>query len=263
MLAWSNVADVALGPLGLSSYTGSGGPAVEIDPAIDGRRSRPRPEPSNRAEMDPGPGPAERHGMFDYAVALGRSAPAYPPGDDAAIAALDEAIGILSGLEAQHPARTRVFLIEFYGSRAERQRQSGRLNRSHEAWADVDAVFRRALAASPDAFYSRRQVIPILQNQAMALAKAGDIAGARRAAGRAVILADEVGAKAAEYARAPGWPPRVRGWLAEFEASLGNEQAARTARSESLALWAPLASRTDLPADVVDEARTALAASPR
>lgn len=263
MLAWSNVGDVALGPLGLSSYTGSGGPAVEID---EGHRRQALEASARTIEQGRwirDQDPQDVTAAFDYAVALGRSAPAYPPGDDRAIAAIDEALGILRGLEAQHPARTRVYLTEFYGSLAERQRQSGRLDRAREAWADVDAVLRRALAASPDAFYPRRQVIPILQNQAMALARAGDVAAARLAAERAVTLADEVGARAADYARAPGWPPRVRGWLAEFETSLGDLNAARAARSESLALWTPLAERTDLPVDVVDEAKAALASTSR
>lgn len=263
MLAWSTVTDVALGPLGATSYTGSGGPAVEI--SADHRRQalEAATHTIEQARWIRDQDPLNGTAVFDYAVSLGRSAPAHPPGDALAIAALDEAIGILGGLEAQHPARMRVFLIEFYGSLAERQRQAGRIDRARDAWAQVDDVLKRTLAASPEAYYPRRLAIPIAQNQALALAGSGDLAGARRAARRAVTLADEVGARSAEYARGPGWPPRVRGWLADFEASLGDQQAASAARSASLALWAPLATRTDLPGDVVDEAKAALASGSR
>jgi hypothetical protein len=102
-------------------------------------------------------------------------------------------------------------------------------------------------------------MIPVLQNWATTLAAHGDAEGARRVAARSVSLADEVGARAADYSRAPGWPPRVRAWLAELHAAMGDREAARAAREESIAMWKAVAARDDLPADLADEANRALA----
>jgi eukaryotic-like serine/threonine-protein kinase len=150
MLAWSTLADMALGPLGLNSYTGAGGPPVELDP----ERRREALDASTRvveqAEWLRQHDPDNVAGTFDYAIALGRSAPAFAPGDVAAIEALERSLMLLGGLEAAHPARTQRFLIEFHGSLAERQRQTGRIDRALKAWRDADAAFRRILAASPD-----------------------------------------------------------------------------------------------------------------
>lgn len=259
MLAWSTLADLALGPLGMDSYTGAGGPPVDLDPERRREALAAASKVVEQAEWLRQHDPDNVGTAFDYAIALGRSAPAFPPGDVAAIDALERSLALLAGLEAAHPARTQRFLIELYGSLAERNRQAGRMDRALKAWHDADAAFRRALAAAPDAYYPRRQLIPVLQNSAMTLAARGDLAGARRVAARAVTLADEVGARAAQYSRAPGWPPRVRAWLAELHTAMGDHEAARAAREKSLAMWKAVAVRTDLPVDLADEAKAALA----
>jgi eukaryotic-like serine/threonine-protein kinase len=259
MLAWNNLSDLALGPLGLSSYTGPGGPPADLDP----RRRQQALEAATSAieqaawlRQNAAQDPAA---TFDYAIALGRSAPAYPPGDQRAVTALDGALALLAGLETTYPDRTRHFLIEFSGSLAERHRQAGHVREADEAWRAADVAFERARAAAPDAFYPKRLFIPILQNEAATRATRGERAAASRVARRAVALADEVGAQAAHYARAPGWPPRVRTWAAALLASLGEDAAAARVRAQARAMWADMAARPGLPDDVTAEARSALA----
>ena len=64
-----------------------------------------------------------------------------------------------------------------------------------------------------------------------------------------MTLGDEVGA-AKIYARAPGWPPRVRDWLARLLDEIGEPGAAQAARDDSTAMWKAVAERRDLPADL-------------
>lgn len=261
MLAWANLADMALGPLGLNSYSGASGPAVDLDPGHRAQALEAATKAVKEAEWLHEHDPTNTGATFDHAIALGRSAPAYPPGAPDAIAVLERSLTILGGLEAAHAARTRPFLIEFYGSLAERHRQTGRFDRAVAAWRDADAVFHRAVAGAPEMYYPRRLLIPIVENWAMALASRGDMAGARALAARVGVLADELGGSAGQYLRAPGWPPRVRAWQAAFYASLGDHAAAERARQESLTMWQSVAARSDLPADLTDEAKDALARS--
>jgi serine/threonine protein kinase/tetratricopeptide (TPR) repeat protein len=258
MLAWSTLNDVALGPLGQSSYTGPSGPAVDLDPQRRAEALDAALKTIEQAAWIHEQDPQSDTGQLDLAVAEGRSAPGYPPGDDRAIAALERSIVRLHGIEPRNPARAQTFLIEMYGTLAERQRQAGRLDRAREAWRQADAMYQRAVATMPGNFYPRRLMIPVLENQALTLARAGDTTAARAAARRVVAVADEVGAAAKVYARAPGWPPRVRDWHARLLDELGDTAGARAARLESTAMWTAVATRTDLPADVVSEAKAAL-----
>ncbi len=260
MLAWSTIADVALGPLGATSYTGAGGPPVDLDPTRRAAALDAATRMIDEAERLYNEDPDNTTRTFDYAMALGRSAPAYPPGDDKAVARLEQSLAMLARLETTNPAGALPYVIELTGSLAERHRQAGRLDRAEAAWRDADDALQRALVASPQGYYPRRQLIPILQNRAMTLAANGNRASARRVAERAVTLADDVASRAAQYTRAPGWPPRVRAWAADVYDTLGDSEAAAKARSESLAQWQTIAARDDLPADLIDEARAALSA---
>lgn len=259
MLTWSNLADIALGPLGLSSYTGASGPAVDLDPARRTQALDAATKAVEQAAWIHQQDPRDVTATFDHAIALGRSAPAYPPGDARAIAILEQSLSRLRELESAHPERTRPFLLEFAGGLAERHRQTGRMDRARAAWQDADSIFRRTVAAAPDAYYPRRQLIPVLQNEAVTMAALGDARGARRAGERAVVLADEVAALGTQYARAAGWPPRARAWLADLYVTLGDSGAADAMRAESRRMWTVLVTRTDLPPDIPEEARAALA----
>ncbi len=263
MLAWSTLADVALGPLGPSSYTGAGARAVAIDAAARADALEAVTRTVEQAERLRDQDPQNATANFDYAIALGRSAPAYPPGDERAIAALEQGLALLRGLEPTNAARTLPYLIELGGSLAERHRQAGRLDRAGAAWREVDAVFRRAVAATPDSYYPRRLLIPILQNRAMTLADHGDRGGARQVAARALAVADDVGARGAQYSRAAGWPPRVRAWLADLHESIGDQPSALEAREASHVMWQAVAVRGDLPPDLIDEARAVLGSKGR
>ncbi len=61
MLAWSTLSDTALGPLGQSSYTGPGGPAVDIDPRLRADALDASTEGAGAGQVDPGTGSRERH----------------------------------------------------------------------------------------------------------------------------------------------------------------------------------------------------------
>jgi non-specific serine/threonine protein kinase/serine/threonine-protein kinase len=255
MIAWSNVGDLELGPLGTGSYVGSGGPQIDIGPARRAAAREAFAKALEQAQWLFDRDPANDTVRYDYAICLIRQAPSWPPGHPRPIADLERSLAILEELEPRNPARTWAYLVELQGSLAERLRQAGQMDRAIRAWNAIDGLLQKALAADPDAYYPRRIVIPMFENWAQALAAGGDRAGARRLAARLVTLGDEVGAREAQYARAAGWPPRVRGWLADFYTQLGDREAAARARAESLELWTRVAARSDLPDDLVQEAR--------
>jgi tetratricopeptide (TPR) repeat protein/predicted Ser/Thr protein kinase len=257
MLALCTLADVAVGPLGQASYTGSGGVAVAIDPR-------------KRAEAQAGYESALEHARwnlehdkgsdtarFDYAVNRGRMAVTYPPGDRRAILALEESLAMLKALKAAHGGSTARFELEFLGSLAERRRQAGAFREALASWRAVEAALAAWLAREPDAYYPRRIAISIYHNWAMELARRGDRAGARERAAAMVLLAEEVAAREAQYERAAGWPPRAQSWLAEVLVLAGDPEGARAARQRSRQLWTKVATRADLPEDLLREARKA------
>lgn len=259
MLAWSHLADLALGPLGSASVTGSGGPAVHLDPARRRQALEAWSKAVEQAEWLFTRDPGNETVIFDYAICLGRQAPAFPPGDPRPLVTLGKSVALLEQLAPTNAGATTRFLVEFRGSLAERYRQAGQFDAAQAQWAAVDALLRQSLQAEPDGYYIRRLVIPIFQNWAMALRANGDGRGARALALRTLQLAEEVGAREAQYARAPGWPARVHTWLAELHASMGEPEAAARARARGREMWAAIAVRPDLPPDLLDEARRVLA----
>ncbi|MEZ5421452.1 MAG: hypothetical protein R2708_29505, partial [Vicinamibacterales bacterium] len=259
MLAWSTMADLALGPLGTGSWTGASGPPRPLD--AESRRQA--LDAANRmvaeAEWIRTRNAGDDAADYDLAMALGRRAPAHPPGDPAAIADLDACIATLERLEPTQPERALRFLLEFRGSRVERLRQMGRFADADAEWGRLNATFRRAEAANPESYLPRRQMIPPLQNRAEHYAELGDRARALAFVRQAGQFAADVASKTDQYARAPGWPPRVRTWASTVYARLGEADAARRAREESVEMWRAVAARTDVPGDLIDEARQALA----
>jgi serine/threonine protein kinase/tetratricopeptide (TPR) repeat protein len=261
MLAWSNLADVALGPLGAYSPSGSGGPPADLDPARRREARNAFDRVVEQAQWLYERDPENESALFDYAVSLGRSAPSFPPGDGAAVQSLERSLALLERLEPSNPGRTQTFIIEFRGSLAERFRQTGQLERAVEEWRRVDGIVAKALAVDPDYYLPRRLVLPIVVNQALALAAAGQRPAAAAAARRAEQLAEELAAREHQYQRAAGWPPRVQGWLAGFHTVMGDEAAAARARDASRAMWRAVAARDTLPDDLLNEARAAIAAA--
>ena len=88
--------------------------------------------------------PGNATASFDLAMAL---APARrPPTRPATCGRLPPSskASPAAQLETSNPARSQLFLIEFYGSLAERQRQAGRLDLARDAWRDAEAAFERA-----------------------------------------------------------------------------------------------------------------------
>ena len=168
---------------------------------------------------------------------------------------------MLQDLGPAHAGGTAYFLIEFYGSRAERHRQRGDIRMAIRDWEAVRRQMTEVRKGQPSAYRPSRMVIPMFENWALTLAEQGDRRGALALAREVVRLADEVGASEASYARAAGWPPRVRGWVARFHDLLGDRDAAALARQESVRLWRAVLARTGLPQDLIDEARAEVAAA--
>jgi tetratricopeptide (TPR) repeat protein len=258
MLAWSNIADHELGPLGPYSYTGANGPAADIDPAARARALAAYRKVQEMSfwlyERDPNNDTVK----LDLAMSLGRSAPAFPGDDREAIVNLEKCLAILGEIEPTFPARTLAFVIEFRGSLAERRRLMGDLEGALAEWRVLDGIINKAIAVDPGNYYPRRLALPVYYNWALTLARKQDRAGAERYARRLEQLAAELDASEEQYARGPGWPPRVRSWLVKVYEALGDSARADAARQESLAMWKAIGTRTDLPQDVIDEARDAL-----
>jgi tetratricopeptide (TPR) repeat protein len=258
MIVWANLADVALGPLGGGSYTGSGGPPVAI-PEADRREAHEAfRQACAEADWLYARDRANDTVAFDYAVCHGRMAASYPPGDPAALTDLGTALEIVQALAGRHPARTAAYEVEFRAGLAERYRQMGQTSRADAEWRRIDGLVQRAVTADPREYYLQRLAIPPFENQALSLAARGQPAEARRVAARVEQLAEAVNRRADVYARAPGWPPRVRAWHAELLTVLGDEAGARKAREDARAMWQAVAARTDLPDDLLREARAAV-----
>jgi serine/threonine protein kinase len=253
MLAWSNIADHELGPLGPHSYTGANGPARPIDPGARRRALEASRKVIEQAEWHYQRDPHNESVKLDYAMSLGRSAPAFPPDDPDGIAMLEKSLALFRELEPTFRTRTLAFVIEFRGSLAERRRLMGDLDGAFAEWRTLEGIIDEAIAADPDNYYPRRLAIPVYFNWALTLARKGDRVGTERLASRLMHLGQEVAASEAQYARAPGWPPRVHGWLVEVYEALGDAARAQAARKESLDLWRALGRRTDLPEDLMRE----------
>ncbi|MBL8217923.1 MAG: protein kinase, partial [Bryobacterales bacterium] len=112
MLGYSHIADLALGPLGTDSYTGSGGPAVPVAPEMRRRALEAMQKAIAQAEWLYQRDPRAPSVRFDYAICLGRSAPAYEAGDPAAILALEKSIGMLRRLEDEQSGPALRFMVE-------------------------------------------------------------------------------------------------------------------------------------------------------
>lgn len=261
MLAWSTMADLALGPLGTGSWTGASGPPRSLEP----ERRREALDAANRmvaeAEWIRTHNAGDDGATYDYAMALGRRAPAHPPGDPAALDDLDACIVALERLEPKQPERALRFLLEFRGSRVERLRQARRFAEADAEWSRLNAAFRRAEAANPESYLPKRQMIPPLQNRAEHYASRGDHAAALAMVRQAERFAADVAARGDQYARAAGWPPRVRAWASTVYEGLGDADAARRAHAEGVAMWRAVLALSDVPRDLLDEARTAIAAT--
>jgi serine/threonine protein kinase len=261
MLAWSNIADHELGPLGPNSYTGANGPARPIDPAARRRALQASRKVIEHAEWHYQRDPDNDSVRLDYAMSLGRSAPAFPPDDPEAIALLEKSLTLFRELEPAFRTRTLAFEIEFRGSLAERRRLIGDLEGAFAEWRALDVIIDKAIAAAPENYYPRRLALPVYFNWALTRARQGDRRDAERLVRRLERLGQEVAVKESQYARAPGWPPRIRGWVVEIYEALGDTERARSARQECLDMWKALSARTDLPEDLMNELRQVLASA--
>jgi eukaryotic-like serine/threonine-protein kinase len=263
MLVWNHLSEVALGDRGTSSYLGSGARFSPLPPEDQAAAEEAARETIEHAtwlyERDPGnPSVA-----MDFAIAVGRSAPAFPIGDVEAVRLLDRSLDALRSLGPEHAGGTAYFLIEFLGSRAERHRQRGEIALAIRDWSAVRRELDTQRHSDSSTYRPQRMVLPMFVNWATTLAEQGDHRGARALAEEIVRLAATVAAREDVYARAPGWPPRVQGWLATLYDRLRDGESAQRARDESRRLWAVVAGRTGVPQDLIDEARRSLGDSGR
>lgn len=262
MLSWNHLTELALGHRSTSSYLGAGYrysalPAPDQAAAEEGARKTIE-HATWLFERDPNNASV----AMDFAIAVGRSAPAFPIADAEAVRLLDRSLDALRSLGPEHAGGTAYFLLEFLGSRAERHRQRGEFDLAVRDWEAVRREMAALRTSDASAYRPQRQVIPMFENWALTRAEQGDRAGARALATEVVALADEVAGRQSVYARAAGWPPRVQHWLAEFHAAIGDAEAATRARGDARRMWTAVAARADLPADLVFEARQALSGAP-
>lgn len=192
----------------------------------------------------------------DHAIMLARQAIALPEGDRGAIPLLEQAVQLI-----KEGGKDSVFLqryeLEFRNAMAERRRQMGEFAKAELEWRAAEAIAGRMIAAQPKDPFARRYMIPAYRNWAMALAERKDAAGAVRTMRKAETRAAEL--LQTNYLRGPRFAARVQGWLADLYAQLGDRASGEAARAESLRLWRQLAARTDMPKDVLTEARGILA----
>jgi len=140
---------------------------------------------------------------------------------------------------------------------AERRRQMGEFAKAEQEWRAAEAIAGRMIAVQPKDPFARRYMIPEYRNWAMALAERRDAAGAVRTMRKAEARAGEL--LQTNYLRGPRLAARVQGWLADLYAQLGDRASGDAARAESVRLRRQLSARTDMPKDVLAEARAILA----
>lgn len=260
MLVWNHLSEGALGDRGTASYAGSGSRFSPLPPTVRTVAEEAARKTVEHATWLYERDPTNPTVALDFAIAVGRSAPAFSIGDAEAIRLLDRSLTTLQGLADRHAGGVFYFLIEFYGSRAERHRQRGEIGLAIRDWEAVRRTLDAELLNDSSAYRPQRQVIPMFENWAWTLAEHGHRTRALALADEVVGLADAVAAREDVYTRAAGWPPRVRAWLAEFHSAFGDRAAATRANAESRQRWAALATRADLPRDLIDEAKTAIGA---
>ena len=210
MLVWNHLGEGALGERGTSSYAGSGAHFSPLPPADQAAAEVAARHTIEHATWLYERDPSNPTVAMDFAIAVGRSAPAFPIGDAEAIRLLDRSLEALRGLGAEHAGGTTYFLIEFYGSRAERHRQRGDFEFALRDWQAVRRELVAVRTGDSSAYRPQRMVIPMFENWAMTLAERGDRRGAVRLAAEIEELADEVATREDVYARAAGWPPPWR-----------------------------------------------------
>lgn len=257
IMAYANIGDVALGPLAPDSYIGSMGPPVAVDPRKRADALAAYAEAIKHAEWR-----IERDRSdtvrFDYALALGRGAPAYPPKDPRAISQLKNSLSLLNGLERPTNGRNLVFALEFAASLAERYREAGLFQQAVALWNQNESLAQKLVRERADDTAARSLRVRFTLNRALAHAGRNERTQAEAMAVRANAAADELAQFASRAPYNAGWPARARRWSSEVYYRLGDKNTAAKLRAEARAVWQPLLERTGLPEYLRREAREAL-----
>jgi len=254
-IAWVNVGDLALGPIGPYSYGGAGGPQVAIDPKRRAEALEAYTKALELARLRHQKDPASDQVRLDVAIVSGRTAAAYPPGDLRAIPLLEESIAILSKLPPAMATYTLANTVTFQATLAERHRQAGQPALADAAWRSVDETYQRRLSVSKNKIPAHRSMISIYLNRAMELARRKNRTAALSLANKAEQLAREVSTHTQQDWELSGWPPRAKEWTAQVYELLGDPISARSERAAAAELWRQLSRSSTIPPRLLQEAR--------
>jgi serine/threonine protein kinase len=257
IMAYANIGDVALGPLAPDTYTGSMGPPLPVDSESRAQALEAYTNAIRHAQwrLDRDRSDAVK---FDYALALGRGAPAYPPKDARAIAQLQKSLSLLNGLQKWSSGRSVLFALEFSSSLAERYREAGLFEQAIAQWNENESVAERLVRERPEQTGPRSLRVRFSLNRALEHARRGERSAAAVMAARALASAEELAKFTHQAPYLAGWPARARRWVAEVYSRLGDHEMASKFRAEARAIWQPISTRNDVPESLRREAREAL-----
>jgi tetratricopeptide (TPR) repeat protein len=253
-IAWVNVGDLALGPVGPNSFIGTGGPQLLLDPKRRAEAIEAYSKGLEQARLRHQSDPKSDQVRLDVAIVLGRTAGAHPPADPRAIPMLEESLAILDSLPVTMIASTLLHKMIFQATLAERRRQNGQRDLADAAWLAAEETYRRRLALPKPGPSVHTGMIPIYLNWAMELARRKNRAGALSLARKGEQLAIAVGSQPQMVAHL-SWHPRVKGWFATVHELLGDHASARAERDASAEMWRKLSLRTGLPPKLLAEAK--------
>ncbi|MBL8230616.1 MAG: serine/threonine protein kinase [Bryobacterales bacterium] len=254
ILAYANIGNAALGPLAPDSYTGALGPPVAVDPKRRMEALDAYAKAIEHAEWRVARDRSETV-RFDYALALGRGAVAYPPKDSRAIAQLKKSLNLLEGLEKASNGMSLVFSAEFAASLAERYREAGLFEQAVSQWNQLEADVQRLIRERPEETAPLSLRLRSTLNRALAHAQRNERTQTEAMAARALATADDLAKFASRAAFLAGWPARARRWLSEAYARLGDSATASRMRAEAITAWQAILNRNDVPESLRTEAK--------
>lgn len=258
-IAWVNIGDAAMGPVGPNSYTGAAGPQLPLDPK---RRTEAFEAYSKALELARTRLQSDSKSdqvRMDLAIVLGRTSTAFPVADPRAFAILEESLDILGKLPGTLDAYAMPFAMVYQAALAERHRQAGQKALADAAWRATEAIYHRRLKVAKRSTLAHSAMLPIYMNWAIERARRKDRTGALELARKGEQLAVDLSKLKEEDWDVEGWPPRVKQWTAQVYDLLGEHAAAQAQRAAGAEMWRVLLTHEGLPRKLVVEAKAAVA----